>query len=303
MSHPSQQFGCRPGLRSRNPLSLRMKAMGMENPTFAVTPSLCTRDLAICRRGESEVESAGRGGSDRFPIPKMRLYRDQTETHSKDYSGIGILLGNVLAVGWALKAGWNLREMMGIYWVQSVIIGLFNFFRMLLLRSFSTDGFTSNGKPVPENAQGKISTAIFFAFHYGIFHLVYLTFLAGFSESGEKPFWESGGFHWFLLSVLGFLLGHGYSFYENVRADLERRPNLGTMMFLPYARIIPMHLAIIFGSQVGGGLFPFLLFSGLKTAADYLMHIVEHRVLQRKPAEKAVGFTARRQRGGRGRSS
>jgi hypothetical protein len=25
-----------------------------------------------------------------------------------------------------------------------------------------------------------------------------------------------------------------------------------------------------------------LLFTGLKTAADYLMHIVEHRVLQKK---------------------
>lgn len=219
----------------------------------------------------------------------MRLYRDSVENPSRDFSGFGILLGNVLAVAWALKAGWNLAEMMGIYWVQSVIIGFFQFCRILMLRSFSTEGFTSNGSRVPETRKGKISTAVFFAVHYGFFHLIYAIFLVGFAapdESGEPASLESerSGILWFLLSALGFLLGHGYSFYQNVRADLERKPNLGTMMFLPYARIVPMHLTIILGSQFGPGTFPLLLFSGLKTGADYLMHIVEHKVLQKKPA-------------------
>lgn len=219
----------------------------------------------------------------------MHFYRDSVEKASGDFSGIGILLGNVFAVVWALKAGWDLTEMMGIYWAQSVIIGFFHFFRILMLRSFSTEGFTSNGSRVPETRKGKISTAIFFAIHYGFFHLVYAVFLVGFASSDKSAEpasleAEQSGIIWFLLSVLGFFLGHGYSFYQNVRADLERKPNLGTMMFLPYARIVPMHLTIIFGSQIGAGMFPLLLFSGLKTGADYVMHIVEHRVLQKKPA-------------------
>lgn len=218
----------------------------------------------------------------------MKLYKDSAETPSKDYSGLGILVSNILVIIYALAEGWSLGSMVLIYWAQSVIIGFFHFFRILLLKSFCTKGFTSNGSPVPETPQGKWSTAVFFAVHYGIFHVVYVIFLLGFasSGSGEGEKSDQSGAAWFLLSVLGFFIGHAYSFYQNVRADLENRPNLGTMMFLPYARIIPMHLTIIFGNLLGSNTGSLLLFSGLKTGADYLMHIVEHRVLQKKPSHR-----------------
>lgn len=231
----------------------------------------------------------------------MKLYKDAVETNSKDYSGAGILVSNVLVIVFAVIEGWSLGSMMVIYWVQSVVIGIFHVFRMLLLRSFCTEGFTSNGTRVPENAKGKRSTAIFFAFHYGFFHLIYGFFLIAGTATGAddaaaattpaaepSPLagWFDGPF-WFVISVLGFVAGHAYSFYQNVRADLERRPNLGVMMFMPYARILPMHLTLILGSLAGAGFGSMLLFSGLKTGADYLMHIVEHRVLQKKHEKKS----------------
>jgi Family of unknown function (DUF6498) len=210
----------------------------------------------------------------------VRFYRDSGSASSKDYSGIGILISNVVVIAFAMLDGWDLGPLMLIYWAQSVIIGFYHFFRILLLRSFCTEGFTSNGERVPESPAGKRSTALFFAVHYGFFHVVYFIFLAGFSQG------SGGGGKWFLFSVLGFLFGHGYSFYQNVKSDLARRPNLGTMMFLPYARILPMHLTIIFGNMVGSNPVSVLLFSILKTGADYLMHIVEHRVLQKKVAKQ-----------------
>lgn len=52
-------------------------------------------------------------------------------------------------------------------------------------------------------------------------------------------------------------------------------------MFFPYARIIPMHLTIIFGGMflyLGiGSVFVLVLFLGLKAVADLIMHIIEHR--------------------------
>lgn len=234
----------------------------------------------------------------------MKLYKDAVETKSKDYSGAGILVSNVLVIVFAMIEGWSLGSMMVIYWVQSVVIGIFHVFRMLLLRSFCTEGFTSNGTRVPENAKGKWSTAVFFAIHYGFFHLIYGIFLIAGTATGagaDDPAaaapatapepspaagWFDGPF-WFVLSVLGFVAGHAYSFYQNVRADLGRRPNLGVMMFMPYARILPMHLTLILGSLAGAGFGSMLLFSGLKTGADYLMHIVEHRVLQKKHEKKS----------------
>lgn len=235
--------------------------------------------------------------SDRF-LCRVKLYKETPATRSKDYSGIGILVSNLLVIVLAVVEGWSLGSMMVIYWVQSVIIGIFHVFRMLLLRSFCTEGFTSNGTRVPENAKGKWSTAVFFAFHYGFFHLIYGIFLiagAATGGAGEDAVASegggiAGGFDgpvWFVISVLGFVAGHGYSFYQNVRADLERRPNLGVMMFMPYARIVPMHLTLILGGMAGAGFGSMLLFSGLKTAADYLMHIVEHRVLQKNHEKKS----------------
>jgi hypothetical protein len=64
-----------------------------------------------------------------------------------------------------------------------------------------------------------------------------------------------------------------------VQADLRNNPNIGTLMFLPYARIIPMHLTIVLALPLGGGALWFFVL--LKTAADVIMHKVEHRLLQK----------------------
>ena len=67
---------------------------------------------------------------------------------------------------------------------------------------------------------------------------------------------------------------------HNFAADFrQQKPNLGTIMMYPYLRIIPMHLAIIFGSMVSGlGL---IIFMGLKTFADAGTHMIEHYLFQK----------------------
>ncbi|MEM9281560.1 MAG: DUF6498-containing protein [Verrucomicrobiota bacterium] len=204
-------------------------------------------------------------------------------------SSVGIVLSNLVVIALALIQDWDLRPMLIIYWAQSVIIGGFNFVRMILLRDFTTKGLKSNGRPVPETSKGKWSTAVFFAFHYGIFHLVYLGFIAGavagkvdtstYASGWDPGKWDVIGIG---LAIVGFFIGHGFSFINHVRTDLEGRPNLGTLMFLPYARIVPMHLTIIFGFSSGSNRIATLVFVVLKTGADWLMHVIEHRVLSKK---------------------
>lgn len=75
---------------------------------------------------------------------------------------------------------------------------------------------------------------------------------------------------------------HGGVLHVALRILPLRVSRLGTLMFLPYARVVPMHLTIIFGGMLArDSAFALLLFCSLKTAADVLMHYVEHRVLQR----------------------
>lgn len=182
-------------------------------------------------------------------------------------------MSNLVTILIAVVDSWSLSQVMWIYWAQSVVIGFSNWRRMLHLRQFSTSGFSYNDSPVPETRAGKRTVATFFAFHYGFFHLIYFFFLA--SESD----WSGGtGLPGTLFCVAVFIVNHQFSYRHNLEADLGRRPNIGTMMFFPYARIIPMHLTIILGGGVGGeSVWTLVLFLGLKTVADLIMHMVEHR--------------------------
>jgi hypothetical protein len=170
-------------------------------------------------------------------------------------------------------------------------IGWYSGRRILALERFSTEnteGFTGG-----TDEEIKRRTAKFFAMHYGIFHLVYLLFMLSFVGAGKLP----GGLQvapitgndvaWIAVASLIFVLTHRASFRRNIEHDRHGRPNIGALMFLPYARVLPMHLAIILGLILGhaGAI---LLFGILKTIADVGMHWVEHRVLAANPETEAT---------------
>ena len=119
----------------------------------------------------------------------------------------------------------------------------------------------------------KRQVAAFFALHYGIFHAVYLGFLLG----------ESHGAHlfapWFWVCIAGFAANHLWSYRYNRDLDRQGTPNIGTLMFTPYIRIVPMHMTIIFGGLLAPSNAGLFLFAALKTVADVVMHAVEHRQL------------------------
>ena len=183
-----------------------------------------------------------------------------------------LLLSNIGTIGIALLEGWSASEVMWVYWFQSLVIGSFNVLRMLQLGEFSTEGVKMNHRPVPPTPATKRSMATFFAFHYGFFHLVYFFFL---SAGGRFP--AGSDLIGLAVCVVGFVVNHTVSFRENVENDLRRRPNIGSIMFFPYARIVPMHLTIIFGSMLApDSAWALVLFLSLKTGADLVMHLVEH---------------------------
>jgi hypothetical protein len=163
------------------------------------------------------------------------------------------------------------KSLMVIYWTQSVIIGYFSYRRILNLKQFSTKNFKMNGVRPPENAKTKRSTATFFAIHYGGFHAAYLGFLLG----NDQTFQGSGLM--LLICVVVFYVNHRYSFAYNKEFDESRKPNIGIIMFFPYARIVPMHLMIVLGDAFGPTTnFALVLFLGMKTVADVVMHKIEH---------------------------
>lgn len=219
-----------------------------------------------------------------------------------DRSARGILAANVLTVIVALWQGWGLLLLLWPFWIQSVIIGFYARRRMLLLKDFCVQGLKINNRQVEATPETLRKVANFFALHYGFFHLGYLVFLVTFAagadaeglvpvtneSTGAVTMLMVGRVHpldFVIFAALGvaFWLGHRASHREHVARDLAGRPSLGSLMFMPYLRVFPMHLTIIFGSLLGGG--AVVLFGALKTVADLLMHRLEHRMMQGKAVE------------------
>ncbi|MEX2514989.1 MAG: DUF6498-containing protein [Candidatus Paceibacterota bacterium] len=214
-----------------------------------------------------------------------------------DYSMWMLLASNVITIYLAVAGGWALSTILWIYWFQSVIIGLFNFVRILQLKNFSTEGFRINGKEVEPTNFTRYFTAFFFLFHYGFFHTFYGLFLlvssfqsslaGGFTFSRREGFISSASstiqspdFGLILVVVAVFFFSHLFSYVYNHKKETHGQ-NIGKVAFYPYIRILPMHFIIIFGSFAGNMLLLFLI---MKTAADVVMHVREHRMYRRKAA-------------------
>ena len=186
-----------------------------------------------------------------------------------------LTLANFFAIVIAVWAGWSLADLMYVYWGQSMLIGLGYVVRILQLDKFSTEGFKINNRSVDPTPETKRQTAGFFVIHFGIFHVVYLLFIA--QDLGLGSLFSLG----WIACIGSFAVNHWFSFRYHLEQDKRGEPNIGTLMFTPYLRIIPMHLTIIFGSTMADGA-SLLLFGLLKTGADVLMHVVEHKTLGRK---------------------
>ena len=189
-----------------------------------------------------------------------------------DRSAAFLILANLVTIVLAVVQEWDIRDVMWIYWGQSVIIGFFNWRRILDLKQFSTKGLLINDQPVEPTRQTQLHVAWFFLLHYGFFHLAYFMFL-----SHEKEPLAGARVLVVAACIIVFLVNHGFSYWHNRHRDMKRTPNIGTIMFFPYARVIPMHLTILFGSHSAkGSAGELILFLGLKTLADVIMHMVEH---------------------------
>jgi hypothetical protein len=188
-----------------------------------------------------------------------------------------IVAANAVTLAMALLLDWPLGSLLWPYWFQSVIIGIYARRRMLALKRFSTEGLKMNNQEVGPTPDTQRRMAVFFVIHYGFFHFGYAVFLMVLAR------FRLADLPWIALAVVGFVLSHERSFKENLTRDLAGCPNIGTLMFLPYARVLPMHLVIIAGAGFIGGTSKLVLiaFAVLKTGADLLMHHVEHRVLAR----------------------
>lgn len=221
------------------------------------------------------------------------------EQGTKKTSVYLLILANVVVITMAILDNWSFGNMLWIYWCQSVIIGIFHFFRLLFFKGLilpelkNSAGFNINdrlNKMAFVGPSSSVFAALFFAVHYGFFHYGYATFLGLFF--GADLF---STFSVIWPAVLIFTLNHFLSLIFSL-LDKEETKSLGELFSEPYSRILPMHLMIMiygfllgsfggfvalpWGQAITAGQLPqiigIIIFSILKIYADVAGHNKKH---------------------------
>ncbi len=188
-----------------------------------------------------------------------------------NYSILFLLAGNLYCIWYYENHPGDFATIVWIYWFQSVTIGFFNFIDLLTVKNYSSGDLKLNGEPVTDRNKG--CTAWFFLFHYGGFHLAYAVFLlVKFSIlSVDRMI--------FLIAVAAFFTESILNFRQQKQVERTTTVNIGTMFFLPYLRIIPMHLMILGPAFLGWK--PSLIFLVLKMGADILSFLLYNHIYRK----------------------
>jgi len=186
-------------------------------------------------------------------------------------SSLALIFANLVPVAGTVFLGWQLSDVMVLYWAESAVIGFFNLCKIVVI-----------GRWVA------LLAGPFFLGHFGGFMAVHFLFIYTLFVKGLEGMNDSGGdlaevaqlfiALWPALAIL--FASHAYSFFTNFIGRREYRARtVQNQMSEPYSRIIFMHLVLIFGgglTLILGELTPVLLIViALKIYFDVKAHLKE----------------------------
>lgn len=195
-----------------------------------------------------------------------------------------LVAANLVPLAGVVFWDWKVHEVMFLYWLENIVVGVFNVFRMLACQGVETD------------FAGNVILAVLFSGHYGIFcwgHGWVLAWLFTGEDARQvslaRELWrllhDAAG----LAAVLAIVASHAYSFVRNFLLGGEfRGTEPGYFFARPYARIGATHVMLF----LGGYLLLFLnsplgamaaLVLG-KIGFDAVLHYLEHKELAWKEA-------------------
>jgi len=188
-------------------------------------------------------------------------------------STLALIIANLVPVAGTLFLGWNLSDVMVIYWAESAVIGFFNLCKIVVISRW-----------------GALLAGPFFLGHFGGFMAVhflfiYTIFVKGLDgmNDGSTDLGEVALVFIALWPALAILFAsHAFSFFNNFLGRQEYRgKTINKQMTEPYNRIIFMHMVLIFGGGLtlilGGAIPVLILVIGLKIYFDVKAHLKEHR--------------------------
>lgn len=167
----------------------------------------------------------------------------------------------LLPLAGVLLLGWDWREVILLYWLENISIGLATVVRIVraqpspAMLAADTSTLEINGKPVDLRAGGaaaKAAMAGFFCLHYGLFTLVHGVFVFVFIGGGfgfGAPT-DDRSIDWLSIAVI-WVVGTAVQVAAQVLGP-PASDSIGRLFAAPYGRIIALHLTILGGAFLMG---------------------------------------------------
>ena len=201
-----------------------------------------------------------------------------TARKSYEVSASALIIANTIPLLGVLFAQWRVFDILAVFWLENVVIGLFNIVKMVCARG---DSSSNEIKSVFMVIQ-KLFAIPFFAVHYGGFVAIHGVFLFkgmreffGDTSASTDPLWLT-------LTLVGLAVSHGISFFVNYIGKGEfRRTTISMLMKRPYGRVVVMHVTIILGGFVvmssGDPVWLLILLIAIKVGVDLRAHLSERK--------------------------
>lgn len=171
---------------------------------------------------------------------------------------LGILAVNLIPLAGVIWFGWSVFEVLLLYWIENVAIGVMHAARMAI--STRTN-----------EVENGLSTTMFFCLHYGMFTLVHGVFvitLFGVVGGGIKEL--SGGLLGPSLAIFAWQVVSLCLDAARTEYFKGRRPD--DLLFEPYPRVLALHLTVIAGgwfvSELGQPIWALVILVGVKMLCD-----------------------------------
>jgi hypothetical protein len=153
--------------------------------------------------------------------------------------------------------GWDPKQMFLVYCLETVIIGLYNIIKMLIVTLIKKkDVWENNGS---RSMVSGFFFILFFIFHYGLFVFVQTSMFIGVSSFKDSALGSPFTFFFRLPSLLSpeaqlllfiFIGVYGVQMMMDfIVSGTYKTISLGTLMFQPYLRIFIQQIVVIFGSM------------------------------------------------------
>jgi hypothetical protein len=213
-------------------------------------------------------------------MPKSNSSPEMGSSQMLTLSVLWLVAVNLVPLAGVLFLGWDVSAILFLYWAENLVVGLFNLLKMKMARGTRVSSKYSVNNRSPEKMSRR-GLMFFFMIHYGMFTLVHGVFvMAMFGVPATE-------FDWLLPSLLLLFVSHGMSFIQNfIRGGEVDRVSYQDLFIQPYARVVIMHLTIIFGGfmaqTLGSPPSALLVLVALKTGIDIFAHLREHRKAERR---------------------